>query len=140
MKVVLDTSFLIELRRGNKKAVNALEKRKTECEDVIVSSLTVYELLAGANYVWKKHGDAREMMVVEDMLKYLTMVPVDLDAVRKASNVKAELMLRGVSVPDLDVLIACSAENAEILTFDKDFTPLKDLGFEIALLDGEDEF
>ncbi len=30
------------------------------CEDVVVSSLTVYELLVGANYVWKKHGDARE--------------------------------------------------------------------------------
>ena len=139
MKILLDTSFLIELKRGNKKAVDALESRKGECEDVVVSSLTVYELLVGANYVWKKHGDAREMMVVEDMLKYLTMVPIDLDVVRKASNVKAELMLRGISVPDLDVLIACSTENAEILTFDKDFATLKDLGFNITLFDDKNE-
>jgi len=60
LKILLDTSFLIELKRGNKKAVDALESRKGECEDVVVSSLTVYELLVGANYVWKKHGDARE--------------------------------------------------------------------------------
>jgi predicted nucleic acid-binding protein len=53
LKVILDTSFLIELKKGNKKAVEALEERKEECEDIIVSSLTVYELLVGANYVWK---------------------------------------------------------------------------------------
>jgi len=40
--------------------------------------------------------------------------------------VKAELMLRGMDIPDLDILIACSDEDAEILTFDKDFNPLKE--------------
>lgn len=134
MKVILDTSFLIELKKGNKKAVEALEERKENCEDIIVSSLTVYELLVGANYVWKKHGNAKEMMVISDMLKPLTVVPVDLDVVKRASEVKAELMLRGMDVPDLDILIACSDEDAEILTFDKDFKPLKDLGFKITLL------
>jgi predicted nucleic acid-binding protein len=134
LKVILDTSFLIELKKGNKKAVEALEERKENCEDIIVSSLTVYELLVGANYVWKKHGNAKEMMVISDMLKPLTVVPVDLDVVKRASEVKAELMLRGMDVPDLDILIACSDEDAEILTFDKDFKPLKDLGFKITLL------
>lgn len=74
-------------------------------------------------------------MVISDMLKPLTAVPVDLDVVKRASDMKAELMLRGVSVPDLDILIACSNEDAEILTFDKDFKPLKDFGFKITLLE-----
>ena len=139
MKVILDTSFLIELKRSNKKAVEALEERKEECEDVIVSSLTVYELLVGANYAWKKHGNAKEMMIINDMLKFLTVVPVDLDVVKRASSVKAELMLRGMNVPDLDILIACSDEDAEILTFDKDFNQLKDLGFKITFLGDDDE-
>ena len=138
MKVILDTSFLIELKKGNKKAVEALEERKDECEDIIVSMLTVYELLVGTYYIWKKHGNAKEMIIVDDMLKFLTVVPVDLDVVKKASEVKSELMLRGIDVPDLDILIACSNEDAEILTFDKDFNPLKDLGFKIAFL-GDDE-
>jgi len=51
LKVILDMSFLIELKKDNKKAVEGLEERKKECEDVIVSMLTVYELLVGANYV-----------------------------------------------------------------------------------------
>ncbi len=139
MKVILDTSFLIELKKGNKKAVESLEERKEECEDVIVSSLTTYELLVGANYLWKKHGNAKEVMVINDMLKSLTVVPVDLDVVKRASSVKAELMVRGIDVPDLDILIACSDEDAEILTFDKDFNPLKELGFKITFLGDGDE-
>jgi len=49
--------------------------------------------------------------------------------------VKAELLLKGIDVPDLNILIACPDENAEVLTFDKDFEPLKELGFKITLLD-----
>ena len=139
MKVILDTSYLIELKRGNKKAVEALEERKEECEDIIVSSLTAYELFVGANYIWKKHGNTNEMVIINDMLKPLTVVPVDLDVVKRASSVKAELMLGGMDVPDLDVLIACSDEDAEILTFDKDFNPLKELGFKITFLGDDDE-
>jgi len=48
--------------------------------------------------------------------------------------VKAELMLRG-----MDILIACSDEDAEILTFDKDFNTLKELGFKILFLGDDDE-
>ena len=47
MKIILDTSFLIELMKGNRKTVEILEKRKDRCEDLLVSSLTVYELLVG---------------------------------------------------------------------------------------------
>jgi len=134
LKILLDTSFLIELKKGNKKVLNALEERKEWCEDMLVSSLTIYELLVGANYVLKKHGNMKELMTINDILKPLTLVPVDLDVVKRASAVKAEVMLKGLKVPDLDILIACSDEDAEVLTFDKDFSSLKDLGFKITIL------
>ena len=98
--------------------------------------MTVYELLAGANYLWKKHGNAKERVIVEDMLKPLTVVAVDSEVVKRAADVKAELMLRGLNAPDLDVLIACTDEG-EILTFDRDFAVLKELGFKVTLLDSE---
>jgi predicted nucleic acid-binding protein len=137
LKVILDTSFLIELKKGNEKAVKALEKIKDKCEDILVSSLTVYELLVGANYVWRKYGDAREMMNLQDMLKFLTEVDVSGEVVRRAAKMKAELMVRGKDVPDIDILIACS-DDAEILTFDSDFKPLRDLDFKITILGDED--
>ena len=70
MKVILDTSFLIELKKGNRKAV---------------------------------------------------------EVAKRASEVKAELMLKGMNIPDLDILIACSDTDSEILTFDRDFEPLKEI-------------
>ena len=135
MKLILDTSFLIELKKGNEKAIKALEEKKDKCEDIVVSSLTVYELLVGASYIWKKHGDVREMLKIQDMLKFLTISAVNPEVVRRAANLRAELMLRGLSVPDIDVLIACTDENAEILTFDKDFEPLGELKVNITVLD-----
>ena len=138
MKVILDTSFLVELKKGNEKAVKALEKIKDRCEDILVSSLTVYELLVGANYIWKKYGDAREMLKVQDMLKFLTEVEVGSEVVKKAAETKAELMVRGKDVPDIDILIACS-DDAEILTFDRNFKPLKDLDLKITILEDEDK-
>ena len=111
-----------------------MEERKEECEDLVVSSLTVYELFTGANYVWRKYGNAREMMVVKDMLKALTIVPVDTDVAKRASEVKAGLMLKGMNIPDLNILIACSDTDSEILTFDRDFEPIKEIGFKVTLL------
>ncbi|MCS7122117.1 MAG: type II toxin-antitoxin system VapC family toxin [Archaeoglobaceae archaeon] len=134
MKILLDTSFLIELKKGNEKAVKVLKELSEKCEDLLVSTLTVYELLSGANYLWKKFGNARDLLIIQEMLKSLTIVPFEFENARKASEVRAELMLRGLNVPDVDVLIACS-EDAKILTFDKDFTPLKDLGFDVLILD-----
>lgn len=54
--------------------------------------------------------------------------------VNRASDLKAKLMTKGLHVPDIDILIACSEENAEILTFDRDFEALKDAGLNITLL------
>jgi len=59
-----------------------LEERKDKCEDTVISSLTVYELLVGVNYIWRKYGDAREMLKVKDMLKFLTEVPVNSEIVK----------------------------------------------------------
>jgi len=49
----------LSLKRATKKAINALKERKERCEDTLVSSLTVYELLVGANYVFKKYGNVK---------------------------------------------------------------------------------
>ena len=134
MKILLDTSFLIELKKGNERAAKALRERRDKCEDIMVSALTVYELFIGAKYLWKKHGNVREAAIIGEMLKPLTVVPVDSNVVERASEVRAELMLKGLDVPDLDVLIACSADG-EVLTFDKDFAPLRDLGFKITIFE-----
>ncbi|AKG91090.1 putative nucleic acid-binding protein, contains PIN domain [Geoglobus ahangari] len=135
MKLLLDTSFLIELKKRNKKAIRALEERKNACEDLLVSAITVYELMVGAKFVWKKHGDAKEFIKIGEMLKALTKVPVDEKVVERAAEVRATLMLKGIDVPDIDILIACSDPDCEVLTFDRDFEKLKEVGIKVTVLD-----
>jgi predicted nucleic acid-binding protein len=134
MKVLLDTSFLIQLKKKNPIAESELKKCKDIAEDIIISSITIYELLAGAHYVYKKHGTMKEMKQVELMTKFLTQVPVDSEIAWRAAKTRADLQLKGQIIPDIDLIIACTEENIRILTFDSDFAPLKKMGFDIKLL------
>ncbi len=122
------------IKRNVEKRVEMLIESSFLCEDLLVSSLTVYELLVEANYVFKKYGNAKELMVINEILKPLTPVSIDFDIVNRASAIKADAILIGLDVPDMDILIACSGEDAEILTFDRDFSPLEDLGFKVTVL------
>lgn len=134
MKVLLDTSFLIQLKKKNPIAESELKKCKDIAEDIIISSLTIYELLAGAHYVYKKHETMKEMKQVELITKFLTQVPVDSEIAWRAAETRADLQLKGQIIPDIDLIIACTEENIRILTFDSDFAPLKKMGFDIKLI------
>lgn len=134
MKILLDTSFLIELKKGNKNALNILIDRKKKAQDVLVSSLTIYELLSGAHYILKKHDDIKELKQIQEMLQNLTEAVIDIKVIWKAAELKAELLLSGTPVPDIDIIIACSDE-AEILTYDSDFGRLTDFGFKVTVLE-----
>ena len=134
MKILLDTSFLIQLKKKNPIAESELKKCKDISEDIIISSLTIYELLAGAHYIYKKHGSMKEMKQVELLTKFLTQVPFDSEIAWRAAETRAKLLLKGQIIPDIDLLIACTDENTRILTFDTDFAPLKKMGFEIEIL------
>ncbi len=134
MKILLDTSFLIELKKGNKKALNILIDRKKKTQDILVSSLTVYELLVGAHYILKKHDDIKELKQIQEMLQNLTEAIIDIKVIWKAAELKADLLVSGVTVPDINIIIACS-EEAEILTYDKGFQPLTNFGFKVTILE-----
>ncbi|WP_457591876.1 hypothetical protein [Geoglobus sp.] len=40
-----------------------------------------------------------------------------------------------MDVPDTDILIACSDPDCEILTFDRDFERLKEVGIRVTVLE-----
>ncbi|MGQ9469861.1 MAG: type II toxin-antitoxin system VapC family toxin [Nitrososphaerales archaeon] len=126
MRLLLDTSFLIALRKGDHKVAEVFEAKKGEAEDVGISRLSQYELLVGASYLWKKHGDVREYLWMEETLRWLTIYELDGDVVRMAAEAKCEALLRGEDVPDMDLLIALSAKaGSELLTLDEDHARLK---------------
>ncbi len=121
MRLVLDTSFLLELRRGNREAENSLREESRDASDVGISVLTLYELLVGSHYVWMKRKDPRERMWLDDLLKWVTVYGLGEESVRRAAETRAEAMIQGTGLPDMDLLIALTVNGpAKLLTCDED--------------------
>jgi len=128
LKLLLDTSFILELKKKNEMAIDALRRESEEAEDILVSSLTEYELLVGAYYLWLKKRDAGEKIWLDNLLTWLTVRELDERAIKRAAEIRAEALMEGVVLPDMDLLIAVTAEPpAKLLTFDEDHEKMKNL-------------
>lgn len=103
-----------------------------------MSSLTKYELV-GAYYLWLRRRDAVEKAWVEDPFAWHTVCELSEEAIKRAAEIRAEALSRGLSLPDMDLLIASTAEPpVELLTFDGDHEKmrefLKSRGIEVLYL------
>jgi len=128
LKLLLDTSFILELKKKNEMAIDALRRESEEAEDILISSLTEYELLVGAYYLWLKKRDAGEKIWLDNLLTWLTVRELDERAIKRAAEIRAEALMEGVVLPDMDLLIAVTAEPpAKLLTFDEDHEKMKNL-------------
>jgi predicted nucleic acid-binding protein len=140
LKLLLDTSFLLELKRGRVAAQRALLELTERASDVGISALTAYELYVGAFYRYLKRGDLSELAWLEELLGWITVYPVDRSAAEVAARVKAEAAAKGLQLPDVDLLIAASAgPGTTLLTFDSDHRAsmelLRKYGIEVAYLE-----
>lgn len=127
MRLMLDTSALIALRKGDEEVQRALEERRQKVDDVGASQLSVYELRVGANFLWKQTGDVREAAWLDDALEWLSIYEVDGDVVRDAAEVQADAMRKGEPFPDMDLLVALSGKaGSELMTLDEDQLGMKD--------------
>jgi predicted nucleic acid-binding protein len=127
LRLVVDTSVLIGLRNGDAAVRRALEERRHSADEVGMSRLTQYELLLGAEFLWKKYGDAREVAWLDGISDWLSVYEADAEVVKTAAAVQAEALLGGSPVPDMDVFIAVSGKaGSELLTTDEDQLAMKD--------------
>jgi predicted nucleic acid-binding protein len=121
LRLILDTSVVIALRRGDPAVLNAMAQRRDRAEEVGISRLTEYELLLGAEFLWKKYGDAREMTWLKDALDWVAVYEVDGEVVRDAAEAQTDALGNGRPVPEMDLLVALSAKSgSELLTLDED--------------------
>ncbi len=134
MKIILDTSFLLELRRKNKEAANLLKKESEDASDIGISVLTLYELEVGSRYVWLKKKDLSERFWLDDIMKWLTVYRLTEEGARKAAEIRVKAMLDGETLPDIDLLIATTANGpVKLLTSDEDHLKMSSLLEEIGV-------
>ena len=107
-KVCLDTSFLIELVKGNPQT--RLDIQKIEAEYAL-STVTIFEMWAG------KKTEENLLAAISEF----TLLDFNFESAKLAGTIYKELRKRGVSLDMRDVFIAaiCIKNNFELLTINK---------------------
>jgi predicted nucleic acid-binding protein len=118
LRSCLDTSAILKLKREPK----LLETTLGEDDQLFTTTITMYELLIGANYYGKK-----EKEFVDRILESLNLVRVE-EHFHLAAKVTADLMKTGRKVNDFDTMIAssCVVNNLRLITADEDFKKIKE--------------
>ena len=96
---VLDTTFLVDVLRGNSKTSKILENKDL----LLTTQINIYELIRGLFLRQVAPEKMKEVMVV---LGDLRVLPLNDDALISSADISAELMRTGKLLPDADCLIA----------------------------------
>jgi predicted nucleic acid-binding protein len=107
MSILLDSSVLIPVERGELDLVAALDDQKDE--EVAMAAITASELLHGVELVRSAVARSRVAVRVERLLAIVPVVPFDLDVSRVHATLGAELRSRGAVMGAHDLIIAATA-------------------------------
>ena len=122
MGVALDSSFLIDLMRGEGAARVRLTRLEDERELVSIPTPVVYELIAGT---MARRGRSESQRLAGFLSRFPTL-PLDKEAAEQAAEIRAELLSLGREKPHVDVLIAGIAlrNDLPLVTRDADFVDI----------------
>jgi tRNA(fMet)-specific endonuclease VapC len=109
-RVLLDTSFLIDLMNGDEDAVKKARELETDLVQQRLSSMTLFELYYG---VARATPSETEREKVEDVLASKPIHPADTAVMRKAGRLSGELQNDGRAVGDGDVVVGATADVVE---------------------------
>jgi len=128
--VILDTSVLVDLLRGDE----TVQKRIRACEEIgeplKTTVITVYELYFGA---YRSSHVEKNLALVRSLLDSLEVLVFDREAGKIAARIMTDLMKCGKPLDVRNVFIAAIAIRADdtLATRDKDFTRVKRLKIEL---------
>jgi len=108
--VLLDTSFLIDLMRGDDAAVATARELEADLVQQRVSAMTLFELYYG---VARSIRSEEERETVEEVLATKPAHPADTAVMRKAGRRAGELAADGEPMGDGDVIIGATAAVVE---------------------------
>lgn len=102
MKLIFDTSIIIDLDQGRKETRQLMKKIVDKGDEIYISSVVVAEVLAGAY----KQGEVEEAKKVLGQFQWLDM---DGQTAETAGEIMADLLKKGDRIEFQDTVIAASA-------------------------------
>ena len=119
----LETTFLIDLLKGKKDAINVYLKIRDS--KLYTTSISAWELLRGPKLV----GKEEEFKVAVEMLENLEILPFSFKSAQIAVEIEDSLRKKGMEINLIDVLIAAIAieHNLKLVTRDEHFSRIDGL-------------
>jgi len=117
--MILDTTFLIDVLRGNEEALEWEEEFDEGEEEPTISSISIMEIWEGALRSKKME---EELEKIKKFLEGLSCVAFDSKDGRTSGEIRAALAEKGTPIEVEDVMIAATAINSgqKILTKNPD--------------------
>ncbi len=112
--ILLDTSFLIDLLRQRKNAINKAVEVVNR-DKLATTYINIYELLIGV-YSKKDANYEEKLKTVENLTEKIDILTLEKDSTIKSAKIGGELMLKGKIVGDTDNMIAGIALSNGITT------------------------
>lgn len=106
-RVLLDTSFLIDLMNGDEDAIAKARELEANLIQQRLSSMTLFELYYG---IERSNQSEAEREKVENVLSSKPVHPADTAVMRKAGRLSGQLVNKGNTVDDGDVVIGATAD------------------------------
>jgi len=115
--ICVDTDVIIDYLRGREPGKSAFAKWRKKAE-VLITSITAFELLLGANLSSKRE---ERIIEVESLLNQHEILAFDRDSANEAAKKGSELRVEGAVVEIRDLLNAsiCLSRKIPILTKNK---------------------
>ena len=129
MKVLLDTSVLIDILKGQPGAIEKLEELRQE-STLYTSTINIYEILRGIETLPQKDR-SKPINSLNSLVSNIYVLNFDLESAEAAAAIFADLRRNGTPIDEEDCLIAgvCVSNGIpSILTNDeKHFSRVKQL-------------
>lgn len=128
--MIMDTSFLIDLLKNNKNAVNKLKYLQIKNIPVAATTPSIVEIWTGLSHLNKKEAEKKKIIeVIESQIIY----DLDRESAEKAGEINGNLIKKGQQIEIIDSMIAGIAykNNETILTRNiKHFSKIKEINVE----------
>lgn len=96
---VLDTTFLVDLLRGKKEARSLLETK----EILLTTQINMFEVIRG---FFLQGISPKKLAEIINTFDTIRVLPLDDNATIRAAEISADLIKRGMGVPEGDCLTA----------------------------------
>lgn len=111
--VCLDTSFIIDVLRGDQDAKSVLKELVANNATTSIATPTLMELQAS---IALNTRGSQQKQLIDKIKASAILLPLDHESATRAGEIEAELILAGETIPPVDIMIgAIALQNNEAL-------------------------